>query len=624
MSPAAEPNGMPYDRDIQSLLEQAALSEIDIHFARLMTRLSGQDTPDLFLAAALVSHAKSEGNVCLDLSAWAGKPFPRDDAKIDSFDCPPLSQWLDTIRAGSVVGKPGDYKPLILDARARLYLYRYWEYEDILAKKLHARAMGENSQVDVPLLKDGLARLFPQTGEKTVNRQKLAALVSVLKPFCVISGGPGTGKSTLIATIMVLILEQNKGKTARISLAAPTGKAAARLQETLRKGKETLNTDTRIKAAIPTEASTIHRLLGTKIGSPYFRHHAENPLPADLVVIDEASMVDLALMSKLLQAIPSEAGLILIGDRDQLASVEAGAVLGDICDTGRTHGFSGDFFNKLVKITGDRVDISPDTVAKPGIRDCLVALNKNFRFQHNSGISAVSRAVRQGNADHALTLLRHGSFADIKWVTLPEKDALSPMLHETVVQGYRPFLTTEAPMEALRLFEQFRLLCALRQGPYGVSGLNVLVERLLGDANLIHPTRRWYRGRPVMITRNDYRLGLFNGDIGIVLPDPNTGMDLRAFFLSPEGRLRKFLPMRLPEHETAYAMTVHKSQGSEFDKVLILLPDRPSRLLTRELIYTGITRAKENVEVWGRNDVFLEGVKQRIERSSGLRDALWA
>jgi exodeoxyribonuclease V alpha subunit len=615
---------MPSDRNIQYLLEHGDLSEIDIHFAKLMTRLSGQDSSELFVAAALVSRAKSEGDVCLDLSAWAEKPLRLDDVTTDSFVCPELSQWIGRISASSVVGRPGDYRPLILDAHARLYLYRYWEYENILAKKLRERAAAEKGRIDLPVLKAGLERLFPRSKKKTVDRQKLAALVSVLKRFCVISGGPGTGKSTLIAKVMALMMEQNKGNDFRISLAAPTGKAAARLQEAVRNGTEKLNVDDRIKKAIPTEASTIHRLLGTIIGSPYFRHNAENLLPAQMVVVDEASMVDLALMSKLVQAIPSEARLVLLGDKDQLASVEAGAILGDICDTGRNHEFSESFSNQLEKISSEHVDVSPKINNGPAIQNCVVALRKSFRFGPDSGIRAVSQAVNKGDAALALDRLKSGSYNDVKWKTLPDRNALSGTLQETIIECYRSFLTARDPMDIFLLFGQFRLLCGLRQGPYGVAGLNHMAEQVLREAKLIRPDTRWYRGRPVMITRNDYNLGLFNGDIGIILPDPTAGHDLRAFFLSPGGTFRKLLPLRLPEHETVYAMTVHKSQGSEFDKVLLLLPDRPTRLITRELIYTGITRAKEEVEIWGREDVFLEGVRQRIERSSGLRDALWA
>ena len=611
------------EEDIQRLLKNGLFSEIDIHFARLMTRLSGQEFPELFLAAALVSRATSEGNICLDLPSVEGKPLMRCDSETDCFPCPNLWEWRAILGSTGVVGKPGEYRPLILDDRSRLYLYRYWHYEKTLADDIRDRASKEIEDIDTPLLRAGLSRLFPGVQVKETDWQKVASFASVMKRFCVISGGPGTGKSTLIAKILSLILEQARGNDVRIALATPTGKAATRLQEAIKKGKEMLAVEDRIKETILTEASTIHRLLGSIPGSPYFSHNSENPLPVDIVVIDEASMVDLALMSKLAQAVPSEARLILLGDKNQLASVEAGAVLGDICDTGYIHGFSNQCSKRFYEVTGEQINIEPKVSDAPDIRDCVVQLSKNYRFGANSGIGAVSRAINEGDANLALNLLKSGEYNDIKWNPLPSPSVLPRVLRQNALEGYKSYLEASEPVEIFHLFEQFRLLCALRRGPFGVTALNLDVEKILQEENLIAPQNRWYRGRPVIITKNDYNLGLFNGDIGIILPDPASNENLRAFFLSPDGSLRRFLPIRLPEHETVYAMTVHKSQGSEFDKVLLILPEEQSPVLTRELIYTGITRAKRSIEVWCKESVFLEGVNQRIERASGLRDALW-
>ncbi|MBK5101081.1 MAG: exodeoxyribonuclease V subunit alpha, partial [Desulfobacteraceae bacterium] len=488
---------------------------------------------------------------------------------------------------------------------------------------IKARAATQIDDIDIHLLRDCLSRLFPEAQENHTDWQKVASFVSVMKRFCVISGGPGTGKSTVIAKILSLVLEQAKGHAFRIALAAPTGKAAARLQQAVKNGEKMLPLEERTKDTRATEASTIHRLLGSIPGSPYFRHNTKNPLPVDIVVIDEASMVDLALMSKLVQAIPPSARLILLGDKDQLASVEAGAVLGDICDTGRVHGLSKEISKRFQEVTGDRIDIAPEEDDKTGLQDCVVQLKKSYRFETDSGIGAVSRAVNKGDGDLALKLLKSGTYDDIRWKPLPKPNPLHRVLRQNVLEGYKPYLETSDPIEAFHLFEQFRLLCAVRKGPYGVMTLNLVAEKILQEENLITPGKRWYRGRPVLITRNDYNLGLFNGDIGIILPDPASNQDLRALFLSPDGTLRKLLPIRLPEHETVFAMTVHKSQGSEFDKALLLLPDRHTPLLTRELIYTGITRAKKGVDVWCTEGVFLESVNQQIQRVSGLRDALW-
>jgi len=303
--------------------------------------------------------------------------------------------------------------------------------------------------------------------------------------------------------------------------------------------------------------------------------------------------------------------------------VEAGAVLGDICDTGTEHSFSGSFYNDLKKVTGHEIDIQQNGRDESGIQDCIVQLQKSYRFGSDSGIRAVSHAVNEGDGDLAIKLLKGGKYRDIKWKELPRPNALPQVIKATIMQGYGDYLRASDPFEIFQVFERFRILCALREGPYGVVAINLLVEQILREEKLLKPDRRWYPGRPVLITRNDYNLRLFNGDMGIVLPDPSTNDDLRVFFLATEGTLRKFHPFRLPEHETVYAITVHKSQGSEFGKVLLLLPDRESPVLTRELIYTGISRARESVEIWGSECVFRAAVSRCIERTSGLRDALW-
>ena len=504
-----------------------------------------------------------------------------------------------------------------------LYLYRYWNYEKRLAASLRARGSSGGATVDESLLKDSLRRLFPGDDPKETDWQKVAAYASVVKNFCVISGGPGTGKTFAVAKILALLLEQSKTRHLRIALAAPTGKAAARLKEAIQNAKEKLACPEEIKAAIPEEASTIHRLLRSIPGSPYFQHNEKNPLPADVVVVDEASMVDLALLSKLAAAVPTSARLILLGDKDQLASVEAGAVLGDICDTGHIHNFSTQFCRDLKTIAGEEVEASPDGRDELAMQDCIVQLKKSYRFGEDSGIGAASQAVNDGDSGLALGLLKSGGYKDIQWQELPRPEALSRALRKDIIAGFSPYLKATEPEKAFDLFNRFRILCALREGPFGVYTLNLLAEQVLRKEGLIKQEGRWYFGRPLIITRNDYNLKLFNGDVGIILPDSESSREPRAYFPSEEGTIRKFPPLRLPEHETVYAVTVHKSQGSEFNNVLLLLPDAEAPVLTRELIYTGITRAREKVTVWAKEEVFRTAISRRIERTSGLRDALW-
>jgi exodeoxyribonuclease V alpha subunit len=310
----------------------------------------------------------------------------------------------------------------------------------------------------------------------------------------------------------------------------------------------------------------------------------------------------------------------LLGDKDQLASVEPGSVLGDICDTGKVHSFSQLHRDTLKKV---EISIQSQSEARPGIQDSIVHLQKSYRFEKGSGISELCGAVNDGDGNRALSLLKNEPYPAINWKTLPMPNDLLFHLKNKLLGGLGEYLKNQDPKNALSLFEQHRILCALREGPYGVRYVNFLVEQLLRREKLIALHQKWYSGRPLMITRNDYSLRLFNGDVGIVLPDAENFNELRAFFPTSDGNIRKFTPLRLPEHETAYALTIHKSQGSEFDEILAILPDSPSPVLTRELIYTAITRAKKRVEIWGKEEVFQTAVVSRIERTSGLRDALW-
>lgn len=595
------------------------IAELDIQFARVLERLSGKGAAEVFMAAALASSSCREGHICLNLSSMAGKTIGEGK---EALSLPELQPWLKILRQSPVIGKPGDFRPLILE-ETRLYLYRYWDYERKLAQILTAMAESEVLGIDAPLLGDGLRRLFPEKEDDGVNWQKVAAFASVWKRLCLISGGPGTGKTFTVAKIIALHLEQSKGKPLRIALTSPTGKAAARLRESIHEAKGKLDCPKDIIEAIPEEASTIHRLLGAMPGSPYFRHNRENPLPVDLLVVDESSMVDLALLSKLAQAIPEGARLVLLGDKDQLASVEAGAVLGDICDAGQVHVFSAPFGQAYKKITGEELGECVRANGSRSMQDSIVELRRSYRFGPQSGIGAVSRAVNEGDGDRALALVKKGGFPDISWKDLPQPEALGRAVKDHLRRGFS-YLKALSPAEALGRFGEFRILSPLREGPYGICSINLLVEEILEEEGLIRKDRPWYRGRPILITKNDYQLRLFNGDVGIILPDPQNQEELRAFFPSDEGTLRSLPPLRLPAHETVYAMTVHKSQGSEFDRVLILLPSRDTLLLTRELIYTGITRAKQRVEIWGKEDIFRAAVSRRIERTSGLRDRLWS
>ena len=600
-------------------------SPLDMHFARFIATNSSPANEHLFLAAALLSRSARTGDVCLDLSCLAGKPVSEDNGDVPSLVCPTLAVWIPVLRSSSVVGEPGQKRPLILDDRNRLYLYRYWEYESQVTRSIQERTALSFGSLDRDLLREAMQRVFPPSPDDSDESQRVAAALAALQPVCVITGGPGTGKTFTIAKALALITEQAGKRPIRTLLAAPTGKAAARLRESLQQSWKTSDIKDRPGFDMPTDVLTVHRLLKTIPGSPYFQHNRSNPLPADVVIVDEASMVDLALMAKLMDAVPQEARLILVGDKDQLASVEAGSVLGDICDRERRHHVSAELSSRVQYVTGIR--LHPAAGLKPGLQDCIIELRKSYRFSPGSGIGELSRAVNRGDARRALEALATDSSGSVNWLEPDAQPDIEREVEKRILDGYRACFETSTPTAALEAFNRFKILCAHKAGPLGVHALNRLAERVLKREGFIEPSvgesPHWYPGRPILITRNDYSLGLFNGDVGITLPDSDSPGELLFVFFQTAGGIRRFLPYRLPGHETAYAMTVHKSQGSEFDDILLILPDRDSPILTRELIYTALTRSRRTITIWGSRTVLTACIHRRIERTSGLRDALW-
>jgi len=595
------------------------LSPLDHHFADFIARLDDAPCDGLWLAAALTSAATGQGHVCLDLTTAGQDEVQPLRPGAHPVRPQSIEQWRTALLGCTTVGRPGDYTPLVLDDSDRLYLHRSWEHERAVADGLLSRCV--SVPIDDESVRAGLDRYFPPLSG-AADMQRVAAAASVTRSFTVISGGPGTGKTSTVARILALLIEQAGEREPAIILAAPTGKAAMRLRQSILHAADQLGLPAGIRQRFPDQVRTIHRLLGVVPGSTSFRHNRDNPLCCDTLVVDEVSMVDLPLMARLLEALPDHARLILLGDQDQLASVEAGAVLADICNHGLQSPFSTQFRSTMEALCGPLPTEAsmPTDTPPPPVSDSVIHLRTSYRFGTDSGIGLLSRLINAGEGAVALDLLQSATRGDLAWRPLPAAAGFDAAFSAAVRDGYGAYVGATTPEAALAALERFRVLAPHRAGICGVANLNRLTEAALG---LRRPEGEpWCRLLPLMVTGNNYELELFNGDTAVLLDDPQSGR-LAAFFCNPEGGLRRLSPLRLPPCEPALALTVHKSQGSEFDRVLLILPEHISETLSRELLYTAVTRARNRVEIWGAEEVFLRAVGRRIERSSGLRDRLW-
>ncbi len=611
---------------LTTLREAKLLSMLDEQVARGLARLVSEERPEVILAAAVASRATRQGHVCFDLRHAA--TFATDEEGTAHATFPATEAWRAMLANSELVGPPDDAtKPLVLTGH-RLYLRRYFSYEKRLAENLEARIAASVDGLDAKVLRDGLGRLFPRAAGAEQDLQRLAALVAVARRFCIITGGPGTGKTTTVVKMLALLQEQAlaaKKRPLHIMLVAPTGKAAFRLKESILKARDGLACSARVKELIPSDATTIHRRLGSIPGSATrFRHDADNPLPCDVLLVDEASMVDLPMMTRVVEALPLHARLILLGDRNQLASVETGAILGDLCGDATSPMFSARFAARLKELGGEDVPLRAGTGDGPGIADCVVQLQKSWRYGEGSGIEKLALCINAGDDEGAAEIIGGGAYGDIALHDAIAAKDLGATLRAESVAGYGAYLGAGSPIDAAGAFGNYRVLCAHRDGTYGVEALGPLLEKALADKGLLKIDGPWYARRPVLVKENDYAVKLFNGDVGIVFPDAADPRKRRVHFVTADGEDRPLAPSRLPAHETAFAMTVHKSQGSEFDAVAVVLPDTATKVLTRDLLYTAVTRARKRVSIFGSIDVFRMAVTRPIVRASGLHDRLWA
>ena len=571
---------------LDPLYRSGWLEDIDVHFAALLAELDPQTDETLLLAAALTSQRTQSGDVCVDLNdhALTGAYCAHLEQSV-----PETSAWIGALRRAPVVGRPGDYRPLVLDDHGRMYLYRCWAQEKRLAEaligRLHAKDIASSAALD---------RLAPTQGvleQPAAQEQREATLMAVRRPLSIISGGPGTGKTNTAVSALALLAQMYPSEVPRVALTAATGKAAANLRDAL------VNADPELRLAAVldhAEAATLHRLLGFRPAAGP-THDAQNPLDVDVVVVDEASMVDLKLMAALLDAMPDSARLILLGDPDQLASVESGAVLRDLCA-----GLSA--YN--------------NSAEGPTLGRNIATLRHSWRFGPHSGIGQLARAINAGDAERALTCLAASQLPDVTLRACNDSKALDALLEQHAVPTLAACVGND--MNLLELAEchaALRLLAVHRRGVGGAIDLNQRIEDALRSQGHIAEPGENYSGRPIMIDRNDAQLQLYNGDFGFVV---RRNGEIRVGVPGAQGDSRDFHPARLPEHHTAYAITCHKSQGSEFGKVILVLPTTPSPVLSRQLLYTAVTRATATVEIWGSERVVAETIGHPTRRVSGL------
>jgi exodeoxyribonuclease V alpha subunit len=557
------------------------LNHLDNAVGKLLQSQSEKSTSRVDLAGSLVSWALRQGHVCLDPELLKSVEFA------NSLSPELIEDIWQELQTSSLVGSASEStRPLILSKSGKLYFHRYWHYEQGLIQsiqdRLHTKPLSGEA-LDNPTL------------SSLGKDQKKAVHLASQSTFTMISGGPGTGKTTTVIYLLAHLVQEAKGNELKIALAAPTGKAAQRLQDSISSGLASLSWKEDIKAAIPQEATTLHRLLGYKHHSSRFVHNRELPLDFDVVVVDEASMLDLLMFSKLLDALKPETRLILLGDSHQLSSVEAGSIFGDLVTAG---------------------------ISNSRLGSHVIELTENFRFGNESNLFLACEQIKRGESEKAWQTISQDP-ADIIMRKLPSPAKLTAELEKHFSPIYREITASNDPIHAIQLLETNCLLTPLRKGSYGVEGLNETLETIIRRTHFLRRSGRYFPGQPIIITENSYTHELFNGDIGVILTNPDNPDELFAYFRDTDKKgIRRFPLSALPASESAFALTVHKSQGSEYQQVVFIIPPGETPLLSRELIYTAISRSRKSVEIWGDEQSFKNGVLKQTQRTSGILDYL--
>ena len=623
----SEPTADELMKLIRVLVSDKHLEASDLALTDFFYRKFGSQSSPLIAAVLWLSIALKQGHTSLNLNDIHQNPellSSSENMNTLLKQLPVFKNWAERLASFEAVGSISSTKnePLVLE-NDQLYFRRFFAYESELASTLHKRAQQPfKLQADSAMVKRRLNEWF-DAGKGSLW-QKLACLNALGRSFTVITGGPGTGKTHTVLRLMALMLEADFEGKESIALAAPTGKAAARVGESILNGLSGLNLPESITKRLPVKAQTIHRLLGYRFQSNIFNYNRDNPLPYSVIIIDEASMIDLTLMTKLLEAVKEDAKLILLGDKDQLSSVEAGSVFADICASSDLNRFSASFCS-LANEYG--IEIGREDVHENvhPLQECIIQLMESRRFGSESGIGKLAQAINLGRADEALHLLKSSEHQQEISLIQHTQENLNALITANSKEQYQCYVDSSvSETEKLAAMTRFQFLCAHKKGDFSVESVNLKAEAIL----TVKASRsKWYHGRPVIMLENDYQINVFNGDTALCMMTDEGNYDVifESFDEKTAQKIIRRIPVvRLSHPETSWALSVHKSQGSEYDTVAVVLPSKISPVVTRELLYTGITRAKKKVILIGSESIIRKAIEQKTKRFGGLRNKLWS
>ena len=548
--------------DLDNLFEHHFFSTLDYFFAVSMARAFNEKEPIVLISCALVSKLLFEGHICLDIKEMSGTVRSISQTKNDLVKFPDLKIWLNALEKSLMISD-NIQTPLVLDCDHKLYFSKYYNFQIRLSKNIAQRVSLKPLQLDEAAIDEMLELYFSKTGKHSI-RQKKAVKNAVFNYFTIISGGPGTGKTyvtTVIKKIFLLSAEKLSLPTPKIICVAPTGKAASKMEQ----------------------GSTIHSILKPLRDTPGFYYNKSNPLQIDVIIIDEASMIDISLLTRLLEAVPIEAKVIILGDKHQLSSIQAGSIFSDICSV-------------------------------KGLSSNIFFLEYNFRSKGKTGIENLSKAIHNNDGKCLEEILTSGRYPDIVFENFQDNVPVANVVKKYILKGYKPFVNADTVEAALNELDDFKILCAHNSGEYGTLQINHVCENILRSDNNFDIQGKLFK-KIIMVNTNDYKKGLFNGDTGIVFEKKG---EVNTFFKTLENKIKQYRASDLPEHGVAFAITIHKSQGSEFKTVLIIVPGKLSPVMTRQLLYTGVTRAKIKIIIVGNIDIIKKAINLSVKRNSGL------